>query len=262
MTYRLEDLTKLQTLLRVDLATRLSRALEKESIEVSMSCSRCGAELRSWESNAAVRIRNITWLNACRVCGRPDAQFGFHDPVRGGQTWETWRVWDTGRMHFQKHESVVQAIWDHVYDMPKERIFRNTKPMILRRPLIEELREQGWNLTFREPVRYDAPPSMETRYEAAALWEVSFPDKARVWNCYSLPEYMELQQLVVKLIDEHDSLVEDAVLDSPGSLEGEVLKRLKTRCFEIKLVDRKEGEGAFKLLAFLRGTLREAREVA
>lgn len=249
MSYQLDDLTTLQTLLRVDLTTRLERALEKGQVDASMTCPSCHAELCSTEHPRHLK-RNVTWTNPCE-CGHQTAEYGLHDDVRGGN-WFAWRAWDSGRLMFTKDKGVVQAIWQHVMSQSGERIFALTKPLIMRRPMIQQLQDNGYNLTFREPRNYEAPPSMETRYELSSLWEFSFPDRAKVWDLFDYQQHVELQELVTKLIDEEQSLSDGAANASLGSLEDDYLKRLKTKCFEIKLANKQEGEGAFKLLTQVR----------
>jgi len=251
VNHQLDDVTTFHTLLTIDYSTRLEKAVEKVESPVSRACPDCGVCLKT---DRAVRGRgDVSWVGPCD-CGSVSAEYVIHTDTRGGD-WNSWKGWSTGRLMFEPDIEVMHAVWRTLYDAQQERIYMLTKPLIVRKPMIEGLQKNGWSLTFREPRNYDAPPSMESRYEAAGLWLVSLPDEARVWNLFVHSEHVALQEHIVSLMADVDSSDEGASLDSLGSTQAEYLRELKTKCFEIKLANRQEGEGAFKLLSILRSTL-------
>jgi hypothetical protein len=157
---------------------------------------------------------------------------------------------------WEPHIDVVHALFQYNYRMP-DFPYKNTRPLYNHRKLVERLEDDGFTVILREPVQRDRPLSMDARYDESFLWRVGVPG-LRSWNMFNFAQYREAWAKIASLIFERNSCEDGSAALSPGSLETEYFKQLKTECYKIKLGNRAEGEGAFKLLSYLRSTSTQA----
>jgi len=149
----------------------------------------------------------------------------------------------------------ANGIWWWKYNIPSG-VMGTTRPFFNRRKLVESLNDRGFLIILREPVNRDRPLSMDARYDESFIWKVRALNSTRSWDVFNYNEYVDAWTEVLQAQAEYTSSIETAGLSNLGSLEEEYFKELKTKCYEIKLGNRQEGEGAFKLLTYLRSHLR------